>query len=333
MWLEENGSCGRRSLPSSGEREAHVVQYPVTTDATINEKNWLRETNSQSKAAMESAVAAGNDEDEDEGEAMECGCCYCEVTFERMVQCSLGHLFCEECLRRYAKEAVYGQGKVALWCMGDGCSAGFPLSQLRKALPQMLMEKYEERQVEESISLAGLADLCSKLVTSLQSSAEAIAKFSCVPRSVDCMMESCRHCGEDWDEHFGKRCEELERCDETRLRTHYEERMTKLKVRTCGKCSAQFFKVEGCNKMTCRCGATMCYICRAPKISYQHFCQHAREPGKPCTSCTACSLWTNPDEDEDRAIRELKAEAQETRAAQGFVQDKEFGPPPEATQT
>ncbi|XP_014676655.1 PREDICTED: E3 ubiquitin-protein ligase RNF216-like [Priapulus caudatus] len=219
----------------------------------INERNWLRENNSQSKAAMESAVAAGNDEDEDEGEAMECGCCYCEVTFERMVQCSLGHLFCEECLRRYAKEAVYGQGKVALRCMGDGCSAGFPLSQLRKALPRMLMDKYEERQVEESISLAGLADLVRCPNCDFAAILPGDSKvFLC--QTVDCMM-----------------------------------------------------------------------------ISYQHFCPHTREPGKPCTSCTACSLWTNPDEDEDRAIRELKAEAQETRAAQGFVQDKEFGPPPEVT--
>ena len=30
--------------------------------------------------------------------------------------------------------------------------------------------------------------------------------------------ETCRYCKEEWTEHFGKKCEEIEKKDETKLR-------------------------------------------------------------------------------------------------------------------
>lgn len=43
--------------------------------------------------------------------------------------------------------------------------------------------------------------------------------------------------------------------------------MTEAKIRVCHQCKARFTKLDGCNKMTCRCGARMCYICRKPNVS------------------------------------------------------------------
>lgn len=58
------------------------------------------------------ALTVNESEYEESGQAIECGCCFGEFPFESMVQCYEGHLFCRECLQGYAKEAVFGGGKV-----------------------------------------------------------------------------------------------------------------------------------------------------------------------------------------------------------------------------
>lgn len=41
--------------------------------------------------------------------------------------------------------------------------------------------------------------------------------------------------------------------------------------RKCWKCSKVFIKESGCNKMTCSCGANMCYVCGQAVTDYKHF--------------------------------------------------------------
>ncbi|XP_064624301.1 uncharacterized protein LOC135485879 isoform X2 [Lineus longissimus] len=265
---------------------------------------------------------------EETDQLIECGCCYCEVAFERMIQCYEGHLFCRDCLQRYAQEAVFGQGKMSLSCMTDGCSASFPRSQLESTLSDKILHQYDDRCQEEAINLAGIDNLVGCPFCDFKAVLDVEDKVFVCPNE-KCGKSSCRHCGLDWEEHFGKRCDELEKKDETKLRTTFEEKMTQAKIRTCQACKASFMKSDGCNKMTCRCSATMCYICRKANIDYNHFCRHPRSPKKECKTCSVCSLWSNPEEDDERALQEVKKESIKARKDLGFDDEKLIGAPDE----
>ncbi|CAC5369960.1 RNF216 [Mytilus coruscus] len=135
-------------------------EVPVCPEL-VQEKEFIRiKTEEETKEQDHiMAVSVNEHEYEESGQLIECGCCYGEVAFEMMIQCYEGHLFCQECLERYAKESVFGHGKADLLCMTDGCDASYPMSQLQKALSSNILSKYEDRVQEENINLADLADL------------------------------------------------------------------------------------------------------------------------------------------------------------------------------
>lgn len=68
--------------------------------------------------------------------------------------------------------------------------------------------------------------------------------------------------------HLPLKCNEIK---SNIARLHLEEKMTEALVRKCYRCGRTFFKEDGCNKMTCLCGAQMCYICDEPISNYGHF--------------------------------------------------------------
>ncbi|XP_053390019.1 E3 ubiquitin-protein ligase RNF216-like, partial [Mercenaria mercenaria] len=71
--------------------------------------------------------------------------------------------------------------------------------------------------------------------------------------------------------HIPLRCNEVEKQGATNMRTYIETKVSEAMLRICPRCKKRFYKLAGCNKMTCTCGTTMCYVCRKPNIDYEHF--------------------------------------------------------------
>ena len=94
-----------------------------------------------------------------ERQQIECGCCCGDFSFEGMAQCADGHLFCFRCLQRRVEESTFGssQATASLPCMDtNGCNEVFPFSEVRRALPGATLDRYEQRQAEESVAQARL---------------------------------------------------------------------------------------------------------------------------------------------------------------------------------
>ncbi|XP_049980348.1 E3 ubiquitin-protein ligase RNF216 isoform X2 [Alexandromys fortis] len=273
------------------------------------------------------ALQMNEEQYQKDGQLIECRCCYGEFPFEELTQCADAHLFCKECLIRYAQEAVFGSGKSDLSCMEGSCTCSFPTSELEKVLPQTILFKYYERKAEEEVAAAYADELVRCPSCSFPALLDSdVKRFSCPnPR---CRKETCRKCQGLWKEHNGLTCEELAEKDDIKYRTSIEEKMTAARIRKCHKCGTGLIKSEGCNRMSCRCGAQMCYLCRVSINGYDHFCQHPRSPGAPCQECSRCSLWTDPTEDDEKLIEEIQKEAEEEQKRKnGENTFKRIGPP------
>ncbi|CAH0559360.1 unnamed protein product [Brassicogethes aeneus] len=196
-----------------------------------------------------------------------CSCCYDERVMPKdSFECSAGCNFCRECVKTSCEVAL-GEGKLELPCLAD-CGARFGLRTLQTCLPSKTFSSLARKKAAAEVEAAGMADL--EVCPFCEFGAvphEADKVFRCL--NPDCLEESCRSCKRT--SHLPLKCEEVENDEDVRARTYIEDKMTEALLRECWKCKARFFKEEGCNKMTCHCGALMCYICGKPVIDYSHF--------------------------------------------------------------
>ena len=168
-----------------------------------------------------------------------------------------------------------------------------------------------------SFTLPSLHTLCSVSLSRLSRSKHLPLRFQC--RSLDCGQPSCLRCFKVWrDPHV---CHESATLS---LRTTIETARTAALKRTCPQCGLAFVKDSGCNKLTCVCGYTLCYVCRQGLgkgdggEGYRHFCQHFRPRGGACAECDKCDLYKNLDD--DAYIKEAGEQAErEWREREGLV--------------
>ncbi|XP_059149778.1 E3 ubiquitin-protein ligase RNF216-like [Physella acuta] len=202
------------------------------------------------------------------GQSYECCCCLNECLFEEMTSCPDAHIFCRECLVSYVQTA-FSNMKTRFPCLTGYCDQDVALTTLQTVLPSNLFSKIVRRIQEEEVLHAKLPDLVvcpfCPYATIMPDHDDKVLK--CL--NPDCLRESCRLCKEP--SHIPLRCDEVEKRHDVQMRTFIENSIAEAVMRTCHVCGKRFVKDAGCNKMTCACGATSCYVCKQNDIDYDHF--------------------------------------------------------------
>ncbi|RZB39362.1 hypothetical protein BDFB_012772, partial [Asbolus verrucosus] len=202
-----------------------------------------------------------------------CNCCFDDQLIpEECVFCNKGCIFCKDCVKSGA-EHVIGKEETVFPCLGV-CDSEFHYSTLQMVLDEKTFQGVWQRKQFEEIRNANLDGLeTCPFCDFCMIPDEGDKIFKC--RNIACMKETCRKCGHE--SHIPLRCEEIEYEEDVKIRTAIEKQMTEAFLRKCWRCSKQFYKESGCNKMTCVCGAKMCYICGQAVQDYKHFSNNGIE--------------------------------------------------------
>ncbi|EED18173.1 RING finger protein, putative [Talaromyces stipitatus ATCC 10500] len=273
-WPESDASEYWKRLHNA--KENHPSLFAAILEHELREAKRViaEKEGAEKKKAEEEWEKAIEEEHRLAGTLAECQCCFTEVLPDHTVPCNGDkiHLFCNSCIKQHAETQV-GLMQYELKCFDtSGCHAGFDRNLIKKIVGDKLMKRLEHLQQQDEIakaSIDGLEECPFCEFKAICPPVEEDKEFACL--NSECEIVSCRLCKQET--HIPKTCEEAKKERGLEERHAVEEAMTAALIRKCTRCGLAIIKEDGCNKLTCRCGALICDVCKKD-ISvegYNHF--------------------------------------------------------------
>ncbi|KAK0463853.1 uncharacterized protein EV420DRAFT_1729513 [Desarmillaria tabescens] len=187
-----------------------------------------------------------------------CPICYDDVSTPFQLVCE--HVYCTGCIRHFLTSAAE-TGIFPLVCMGNESTCGTPISipVIQKFLPPTAFNHLLETVFTTHVDKRPQEFRYCKTpdCTQIYRRSEAMSVLRCP----SCFSEICSSCGEDSHEKLS--------CEDARIHNNpaEQERMSEAwllqqrSIKKCPTCSRLLEKTEGCNHMTCPCGAHICWRC------------------------------------------------------------------------
>ncbi|KAF9554429.1 hypothetical protein CPC08DRAFT_174670 [Agrocybe pediades] len=186
-----------------------------------------------------------------------CPICMDEVSNPEELAC--GHTYCSGCLKLFLTSAADGK-KFPIACIANDASCNVPLSIpfIRRFLPVQAFQG-----LVEAAFLLHLDQHAQELKYCTTPDCKQIYRHRtdvAVLKCPSCFSTICAACDEDAHEGMT--------CAERRLHSNPEEQerlnnvlATANGYKKCPQCNIWIEKTEGCNHMTCKCGAHICWRC------------------------------------------------------------------------
>ncbi|UKZ68937.1 uncharacterized protein TrAtP1_009955 [Trichoderma atroviride] len=196
---------------------------------------------------------------------MECPSCLCEL--EDPIRMSCGHIYCSDCFIQMCEAEKTATKEFRIRCVkatdarGSICQKPFSLSEIQEHLPVEAFEAVLEKSFESYISrhpgdftYCQTPD-CNQVYRNSPPGPERPDTFTCK----QCLVSICTFCHTS---HPGKPCDEAKRIAKRIGKSILSDETKKaLGIKSCPNCSMLMEKRDGCNHMTCKCGAHVCWVC------------------------------------------------------------------------
>lgn len=185
-----------------------------------------------------------------------CPICYDQVSHPLLLGC--GHMYCTACIRHYLTSA-FDTKSFPLVCMGDEdkCRLPIPIPIIQKfLLPQ---------QFNQLINVAFTTYLDRHPQTFRYCpTPDCIQIYRCnvdtALKCPSCFATVCSACHEE--AHDGMTCAERKLHNDPTEQDRLNETWAAASgVKKCPSCDVWIEKIEGCNHMSCKCGAHICWKC------------------------------------------------------------------------
>ncbi|TFB01885.1 ATP-dependent RNA helicase [Trichoderma ghanense] len=191
---------------------------------------------------------------------MNCPACFCEP--EDPIRMSCGHIYCGACFVRCCEAEMRASREFQIRCptgtaRGGLCGKAFSLTELQEALPSEIFEQALKKSFESYVSRrpAALAYCatpdCDQVYRITPPDSDHAGIFTCNK----CLRSVCTICQ---DSHPEGPCTGLGRDANSVLSKKTKEQ---LGIKDCPRCSRMMEKSDGCDHMTCSCGAHVCWVC------------------------------------------------------------------------
>lgn len=190
-------------------------------------------------------------------EAATCPICLSEVAFPERLGC--GHAYCSGCLIHFLTAAEESKS-FPIVCMGNEAKCKVPISLpfIRWFLPHQSFKRLIEASFASYLERNPTEFRYCKTPDCRQTYRRQTSR-PVVLNCPSCLAKTCSSCGED---HEKLTCEEYRSHKDPEEQERLNSQLaSKNGYKRCPRCAIWVEKTGGCNHMSCKCGAHICWTC------------------------------------------------------------------------